>query len=90
MALSEAYIVTHLEACQRQDAMQANVHQNEGAISIINSVMTQLAQAKHQFGELQSFGVDIADVERAKARVFKLDMVLETLQAEVGDDDYSA
>ena len=90
VALNQAFAITqHLEACKEQDAMQENVHQNEGAMSIINSVTTQLAQAKDQLGKLQSSGADTVDVEKAKARVFKLDMTLETLQAEVGDGDCS-
>ena len=59
-------------------------------MSIMNSVTTQLAQAKHQLEELQSSGADIANVERAKAWVIELDMMLETLQIEVGDCDCSA
>ncbi|MCO5605663.1 hypothetical protein L7F22_059846 [Adiantum nelumboides] len=39
VALNQANALTHYqEACKNQDAMQANVHQNEGAMSIIQSV----------------------------------------------------
>ncbi|MCO5590863.1 hypothetical protein L7F22_044838 [Adiantum nelumboides] len=70
--------------------MQANVHQNEGAMSIIQSVTKQLAQAKDQLGELQSSGAGSANVERETVRVFKLEMTLETLQAELVDNDCSS
>ncbi|MCO5594608.1 hypothetical protein L7F22_048641, partial [Adiantum nelumboides] len=49
-----------------------------------------LAQAKDRLGELQSSGAGSADVERETARVFKLEMTLETFQAKVVDDDCSS
>ncbi|MCO5606075.1 hypothetical protein L7F22_060262, partial [Adiantum nelumboides] len=91
VALNQANTLTHYqEACRKRDAMQGNGHQNEGAMSIIQFVTKQLAQAKDPVGELQSSGVGSADVERETARVFKLEMTLEALQAKVVDDDCSS
>lgn len=91
VALSQENALTQYhEKCKKRDAMQANVHRNEGAMSIIQSVTKQLAQAKHRLGELQSSGAGSADVDRERARLFKFQMTLETLQAEVGDDDCSS
>ncbi|MCO5584573.1 hypothetical protein L7F22_038503 [Adiantum nelumboides] len=48
VALNQANALTHYQkVCKKQDAMHANVHQNEGAMSIIlESVTKQLAQDK--------------------------------------------
>ncbi|MCO5584414.1 hypothetical protein L7F22_038340 [Adiantum nelumboides] len=91
VALSQANALTHYqEACKKRDVMQVNMHRNEGEMSIIQSVTKQLVQAKDRLGELQSSRAGSVDVDRETTRIFKLEMTLETLQAEVVDNDCSS
>ncbi|MCO5579863.1 hypothetical protein L7F22_033725 [Adiantum nelumboides] len=55
-----------------------------------NVGMLLLAQAKDRLGDMQSSRAGSDDVERETTRVFKLEMTLETLQAEVVDDECSS
>ena len=65
------------------------MHRNEGALGVIQSVSTQLENAKACLQDLQSSATDGPDVQREKTRIIKLEMTLETLQADIEYEDCS-